>query len=107
MVGILGGLTAAGLVGGPGRRISAVDLTPRVARALGGSTTLNELRARGDGRPAPPTPADSDPAAVVFTSGATGPSNWVSYRHHQLQAQRDVLARLYDLSAADRCGAAF
>ena len=107
IIGIPRALTAARLLGWPGRRISAVDLTPRVARALGVSTTLNELRARGDGRPAPPTPADSDPAAVVFTSGATGPAKGVSYRHHQLQAQRDVLARLYGISADDRFVAAF
>ena len=78
-----------------------------MARALGVSTTLDELRDAGDGRPAPPTPADSDPAAVVFTSGATGPAKGVSYRHHQLQAQRDALARVYGISADDRFVAAF
>jgi acyl-coenzyme A synthetase/AMP-(fatty) acid ligase len=78
-----------------------------VSRALGVSTTLDELRTRGEGRPAPPTPDDSDPAAVVFTSGATGPAKGVRYRHHQLQAQRDVLARVYGIGADDRFVAAF
>jgi acyl-coenzyme A synthetase/AMP-(fatty) acid ligase len=71
------------------------------------SITLDELRASGDGRPAPPTPADSDLAAVVFTSGATGPAKGVSYRHHQLQAQRDTLARVYEINERDRFVAAF
>ena len=77
------------------------------ARGLGASTSLDDLRRAGEGRPLPPTPADTDPAAVVFTSGATGPAKGVSYRHHQLQAQRDVLARLYDISGTDRFVAAF
>ena len=51
-----------------------------------------------------PTPI---PAAVVFTSGATGPAKGVAYRHRQLQAQRDVLARLYDITDDDRFVAAF
>ena len=107
LIGIPRALTAARLLGWPGQRISAVELTAGAARALAVSTTLDELRAGGAGRPAPPTPADSDPAAVVFTSGATGPAKGVSYRHHQLQAQRDALARVYDISADDRFVAAF
>lgn len=107
LIGIPRALTAARLLGWPGQRISAVRLTASVARALGVSTTLDELRERGDGRPAPPTPADSDPAAVVFTSGATGPAKGVSYRHHQLQAQRDALARVYGINADDSFVAAF
>ena len=79
--------------GGPGERISAGRLTPaRRASARRLDARWTRSARRGDGRPAPPTPADSDPAAVVFTSGATGPAKGVSYRHHQLQAQRDVLA---------------
>ncbi len=107
LIGIPRALTAARVLGWPGKRIAATGLTAPVARVLGVSTTLDALRAGGDGRPAPPTPADSDPAAVVFTSGATGPAKGVSYRHHQLQAQRDTLARVYDINADDRFVAAF
>ena len=107
LIGIPRALTAARLLGWPGRRISAVEMATGVARSLAVSTTLDELRALGEGRPVPPTPADSDPAAVIFTSGATGPAKGVSYRHHQLQAQRDVLARVYDINADDRFVAAF
>ncbi len=107
LIGVPRALTAARLLGWPGRRISAVAMAPGVARSLAVSTTLDELRARGEGRPVPPTPRDSDPAAVIFTSGATGPAKGVSYRHHHLQAQRDVLARVYDINADDRFVAAF
>jgi olefin beta-lactone synthetase len=107
LIGIPRALTAARLLGWPGQRVSAERLKAGVARALGVSTTLDKLRECGDGEPAPPTPADSDPAAVVFTSGATGPAKGVSYRHHQLQAQRDALARVYDITADDSFVAAF
>jgi len=107
LIGIPRALTAARLLGWPGRRISSVALAAGVARSLGVSITLDELRALGAGRPAPPTPLDSDPAAVIFTSGATGPAKGVSYRHHQLQAQRDVLAHAYDITADDKFVAAF
>lgn len=52
-------------------------------------------------------PAVSDPAAVVFTSGATGPAKGVRYDHGQLAAQRDALQRLYAITPDDRFVAAF
>jgi len=107
LIGVPRALTAARLLRWPGQRISAVALSAGVARALGVSTTLDMIRRDGAGRPAPPTPADSDPAAVVFTSGSTGPAKGVSYRHHQLQAQRDALARLYAIDTDDKLVAAF
>ena len=107
LVGIPRALAAARVLGWPGRRISAVEMSRAAATAAGVWTTLDAIRTAGAGRPAPPTPADSDPAAVVFTSGATGPAKGVAYRHHQLQAQRDVLAGLYGITEDDRFVAAF
>ena len=46
-------------------------------------------------------------AAVVFTSGATGPAKGVRYTHGQLHAQRDALRTLYEITSADRFVAAF
>ena len=46
-------------------------------------------------------------AAVVFTSGATGPAKGVLYLHHQVQAQLDVVRRTYRLTADDRIVAGF
>ncbi len=54
-----------------------------------------------------PEPAASDAAAVVFTSGATGPAKGVRYSHGQLHAQRDALRALYDITPSDRFVAAF
>jgi len=55
----------------------------------------------------PPEPDGDQPAAVLFTSGATGPAKGVRYLHRQLAAQRDALATTYDITDADRLVAAF
>ncbi len=53
------------------------------------------------------SPAPSDAAAVLFTSGATGPAKGVCYTHQQLCAQRDALEVLYGITRDDRFVAAF
>ncbi len=55
----------------------------------------------------PPEPSADDPAAVLFTSGATGPAKGVRYLHRQLAAQRDALATTYGIGRDDRLVAAF
>ncbi len=55
----------------------------------------------------PAEPAADDVVAILFTSGATGPAKGVVYRHRQLAAQRDALARTYQITADDRLVAAF
>ncbi len=50
--------------------------------------------------------ADAD-AAILFTSGATGPAKGVRYLHGQLEAQRDALAVTYSIGSDDRLVAAF
>lgn len=55
----------------------------------------------------PPEPNPDDLAAILFTSGATGPAKGVRYRHRQLVAQRDALAATYDVTGDDRLVAAF
>ncbi len=54
-----------------------------------------------------PPPAASDPAAVVFTSGATGPAKGVRYTFGQLCAQRDAVQAMYGITPDDRFVAAF
>lgn len=52
-------------------------------------------------------PAMTDMAAILFTSGATGPAKGVRYTHGQLCAQRDALQRVYGITGQDRFVAAF
>ncbi len=54
-----------------------------------------------------PQPEPGDPAAVVFTSGATGPAKGVRYTFGQLCAQRDAVQAMYGITADDRFVAAF
>ncbi|HSH10162.1 MAG TPA: alpha/beta fold hydrolase [Ilumatobacter sp.] len=105
LIGIPKALAAARTLHWPGRRIAVEPLSPARQRVLGVATDLPAMRARPGVLPDPPTPADL--AAVVFTSGSTGPSKGVTYTHGQLEAQRDALADLYGITSDDRLVAAF
>lgn len=85
----------------PGSRMVAVG----DRAVLGAVATLDQL-ARSTGA-LPDEPAAHDPAAVLYTSGATGPAKGVRYLHAQMTAQRDALAELYGITDADRLVAAF
>jgi olefin beta-lactone synthetase len=107
LIGIPRALVAARTLGWPGRRIAAGAASDAVRTLTGTSTSLEELRSAGAGRPPPVPPDDDAEAAVVFTSGATGTAKGVVYRHRQIQAQRDALVRTYGITSADRLVAAF
>ncbi|MDD9206236.1 AMP-binding protein, partial [Georgenia sp. 10Sc9-8] len=85
----------AGSAGPSGRR----DLRQR---ALGAGTTLRTLLGTGAERahhgarlPVPPGPEDD--AAILFTSGSTGPAKGVAYTHRGIAAMRDAVAATYGL----------
>lgn len=84
------------------RRAGAIDVG-----ALGSSATRPPLSAQPLASLEAPAPGPDDPAAVVFTSGATGPAKGVRYTHRQLCAQRDALRAVYDIRPDDRFVAAF
>lgn len=95
LLGIRRAVVAARALRWPGLRMSVDDMNEAVGRLVGRDHDLG------------PLPAAGDPAAVVFTSGATGPSKGVRYDHRALEAQRDALGDLYEITAADRLVAAF
>ncbi|ERG63295.1 hypothetical protein L332_02355 [Agrococcus pavilionensis RW1] len=97
------GLTAARALGWPGMRISAERLPYAAKAALDVSHSLGQVAAlgaaiRSSGEAPPPEPGPADEAAILFTSGSTGPAKGVVYRHGQLSALRDVLARHLEIT---------
>ncbi|MCP4967262.1 MAG: alpha/beta fold hydrolase [bacterium] len=107
LIGVSRAMAAARAMRWPGERISVDAMRSARKRALGVSATLDDVRDRGQGRELPESPASDDIAAVVFTSGATGPAKGVVYRHRQAQAQRDALMNLYGIGSGERLVAAF
>ncbi len=89
---------------GPRRALAAAATLRWAPRAV--RLDVADLLAAEPGElPSPPLPGD--PAAVLFTSGATGPAKGVRYLHRQLAAQRDALASTYGITGDDRLVAAF
>ncbi len=107
LIGIDKALLAAKLLGWPGRRIALTQRSALLQKALTVCTDVESLVQLGQNQTAPAWPVANSLAAIAFTSGSTGPSKGVVYRHGQIQAQRDQLASVYGITSEDSLVAAF
>ncbi len=107
LIGIPKALAAARTLRWPGRRIASSALSSPMARLLGATDDLAGLRRRRAADTLLPTPKGSDEAAIVFTSGSTGPSKGVRYTGERIRAQVQTLIDLYDITPEDSLVAAF
>jgi acyl-CoA synthetase (AMP-forming)/AMP-acid ligase II/pimeloyl-ACP methyl ester carboxylesterase len=95
VIGALPGLMAARALGWPGQKISTTRLPAPSRRALGVSYALADLISLGRDEELPDPPRPEDVAAVLFTSGSTGPAKGVVYTHGQLAAVSRALHAQY------------
>ena len=111
VIGIAKGIAAVALMGVPGRRVLVGGPAGLPGSAVRGLThvadTLDDIRRVGAGAPPPPAPAPDAEAAVLFTSGATGPAKGVVYRSDQIRAQAGHIKVLFRLTTDDAFVAAF
>lgn len=106
-IGIGQALLAARALRVPGQRILAGPASAVIRGALGPHRTLEELVELGRQSATVQRASGHSEAAVLFTSGATGPPKGVVYRLAQLRAQIDVLAAALKITDRDRMVAAF
>jgi acyl-coenzyme A synthetase/AMP-(fatty) acid ligase len=116
VIAIPAALGAAAAFRLPGQRLVAGQLPEQLRKLLKADHTLtglteNYLRvspaAADDARLGTSVPEDDAEAAVLFTSGATGPPKGVVYRHRQLRAQLELVRSVCDVRPGDRLVAAF
>jgi acyl-CoA synthetase (AMP-forming)/AMP-acid ligase II/pimeloyl-ACP methyl ester carboxylesterase len=107
VIGQTPGLLAARALGWPGQKISTERLPAALARSLNVAWCLPDLARLGANEEVPEPPAPAETAAILFTSGSTGPAKGVAYTHEQLSALRDALATQYGVGVGTGLVAGF
>jgi acyl-coenzyme A synthetase/AMP-(fatty) acid ligase/alpha-beta hydrolase superfamily lysophospholipase len=104
VIGMVPGLTVARAQGWPGRRISVSTLPAPLAAALGVKGSLYSMADTHAGQRYTDgdaghvhVPAAQDPAAILYTSGSTGPAKGVMYTHGRLSALSALLRDVFDV----------
>jgi len=83
------------------RAFRTVEVSLTVDRFALGATPLRDLVDEDDGAFEPAPTSGDDPAAILFTSGSTGPAKGVVYTHAMCVAQTAALRELYGMREGD------
>lgn len=84
------------------KSFKSVQLNVTVGRRwFWGGATLNRIRHRGGTETPSETVAPDDPAAILFTSGSTGPAKGVLYTHRMFFQQVELLRRMFQIEPGE------
>jgi len=107
VIGEPAGLAAATALGWPGQKISTARYSKPVRRSLDVAYSLGDLVSLGVEEELPDFPPAGATAAVLFTSGSTGPAKGVVYTHGQLAGVVDALSATYGIGVGTGLVAGF